>query len=105
MKVYDFTGHLSPLPPGVKLPLQLSGKVCLAADVREIHAELIRLAADLVCGTGLPSSFGEDHAPRRTRGYWLRELEKALDSNRELAVRLRQVADRLSPTVGGESSG
>lgn len=104
MIVYDFTGHLNPLPPGIRLPLQISGKVCLAADVREIHGELIRLAADLVRGTGLPSSFGDDHAPRRTRGYWLRELERAHDSNRELAMRLRKVADRLSPTVSARHS-
>ena len=33
MQKYQFTGHLSPLPPGVKLPLQISGDVYLASDV------------------------------------------------------------------------
>lgn len=33
MQKYQFTGHLSPLPPGVKLPLQLSGDVYLASEV------------------------------------------------------------------------
>ena len=67
MNVYDFTGHLSPLPPGVKLPLQLSGKVCLAADVAELYAEVIKLAAELARGTGLPPDDNADHKPRRSR--------------------------------------
>lgn len=33
MKKYQFTGHLSPLPPGVKHPLQLSGEVYLVSEV------------------------------------------------------------------------
>lgn len=37
MQQYDFTGHLSPLPPGVKLPLQLSGKVYLVSDVEPLR--------------------------------------------------------------------
>lgn len=102
MKIYDFTGHLSPLPPGIRLPLQISGKVCLASDVRDIHGELIKLAAELVRGAGLPSPYGEDHPSRRRRAYWLRELERANDTNREFAMRLRQIADRLSPTVNGD---
>lgn len=35
MKRYQFTGHLSPLPPGVRLPLQLSGEVYLISEVEE----------------------------------------------------------------------
>jgi hypothetical protein len=33
MQQYDFTGHLRPLPPGVKLPIELCGKVYLVTDV------------------------------------------------------------------------
>lgn len=33
MRKYQFSGHLSPLPPGVKLPLQLSGEVYLTNEV------------------------------------------------------------------------
>lgn len=37
MRRYHFTGHLSPLPPGIRLPLELSGEVYL---VSEVEAEL-----------------------------------------------------------------
>jgi hypothetical protein len=40
MQQYDFTGHLTPLPPGVKLPLQLSGKVYLVQEVDERVAQM-----------------------------------------------------------------
>jgi hypothetical protein len=43
MQRYQFTGHLSPLPPGVKLPLQLSGEVYLPADV-DAHVERLEEA-------------------------------------------------------------
>lgn len=33
MQSYKFTGHLSPLPPGIKLPLELSGTVYLPTEV------------------------------------------------------------------------
>jgi len=33
MKKYQFTGHLTPLPPGVRLSLQLSGEVYLVSEV------------------------------------------------------------------------
>lgn len=42
MQKYGFTGHLSPLPPGVKLPLQISGNVYVAADVDPMLRELER---------------------------------------------------------------
>lgn len=35
MKRYQFTGHLSPLPPGVRLPWQLSGEVYLVNEVED----------------------------------------------------------------------
>lgn len=35
MKKYQFSGHLSPLPPGVRLPLQLYGEVYLASEVED----------------------------------------------------------------------
>lgn len=40
MKKYQFTGHLTPLPPGVKLPIQISGDVYLPADVEAKIASL-----------------------------------------------------------------
>lgn len=40
MQQYDFTGHLTPLPPGLKLPLQISGKVYLVTEVDARIAEL-----------------------------------------------------------------
>lgn len=42
MQKYEFTGHLNPLPPGIKLPLQISGEVCLAADALAMERELER---------------------------------------------------------------
>ncbi|HEY3658293.1 MAG TPA: hypothetical protein VGL34_25260 [Steroidobacteraceae bacterium] len=33
MKKYQFTGHLSPLPPGIRLGLQISGEVYLVGEV------------------------------------------------------------------------
>lgn len=42
MQKYEFTGHLSPLPPGVKVPLQISGDVYIANDVQEMLRELER---------------------------------------------------------------
>lgn len=35
MKKYQFTGHLSPLPPGIRLGLQISGEVYLVGEVEE----------------------------------------------------------------------
>lgn len=37
---YLFTGHLTPLPPGIKLPLALSGEVYLP---NEVEAEIAKL--------------------------------------------------------------
>lgn len=95
MKYYDFTGHLTPLPPGIKLPLQISGKVCLPEDLQPIFSELVKLAADMaVHGSGV-SSWSEDHPQRARRGYWLREIEKADDRARELAMKIRDIANKL----------
>jgi hypothetical protein len=46
MKKYQFTGHLSPLPPGVNLPLQLSGEVYLASEVETFAASCAMTSAD-----------------------------------------------------------
>lgn len=37
---YRFTGHLTPLPPGIKLPLELSGEVYLPS---EVETEIARI--------------------------------------------------------------
>jgi len=68
------------------------------SEVRAIHSEMIRLAADLARGQGLPSADDtDDHAPRcYRRRYWLHQLELAHDTNKAFAIRLRALADRLS---------
>lgn len=48
MKKYEFTGHLWPLPPGVKLPLELSGEVYLVHDVDERIGKLESLLRRVV---------------------------------------------------------
>jgi hypothetical protein len=107
MNVYDFSGHLSPLPPGVKLPLQLSGKVCLAGDVRaqsvEIGGALIRLAASMVRGSGMPSEHYEDHGwckttPQAERRRVLEQAERANEQARQWGTELKKLADMLSMT-------
>ncbi len=97
IKVYHFSGHLNPLPPGISLGLQISGDVCLASDVRSQYGQLISLAADLARGTGLPSDYDEDHPQRMRRSYWLKQLERAHNVNKDLAMRLRAIADGSPP--------
>lgn len=48
MKTYHFSGHLHPLPPGIKLSLQLSGDVCLPSDV-EAELQALRDAHRVEC--------------------------------------------------------
>ena len=62
----------------------------------EIRTELMKLAADLTLGEGIPSDFDEDHPPRRTRHYWLTQLERAHSSNKSKGMRLRAIFDRLA---------
>jgi hypothetical protein len=101
MKLYDFTGHLRPLPPGIDLPIQISGKVCLPQDIQPVHSDLIKLAAEMAqTGCGI----SDTHPPRATRSYWLREVERADDRARALAQRLADIAKRLSPSGEGGRS-
>ncbi len=98
MRLYDFTGHLSPLPPGINLPMQISGKVCLPADIEPIRTALIKLAAEMARqGAGI----SENHPARATRGYWLREIEKADDRVRSMAQDIADICNRLAPSQRG----
>jgi hypothetical protein len=73
MQKYQFTGHLSPLPPGVKLPLQIFGEVYLVTEVEEM---VDRLLSD-----------------KNTRIAQLEHLNATLERSNK---RLRQKIDRLS---------
>lgn len=92
MKLYQFNGHLHPTPAGM-LPLQMSGEVYLAADVRR---ELIKLASDLVCGKLLPE-IDTDHWYASTPLAERRQIRKAMDDAHErhkvLALALRKLTE------------
>jgi hypothetical protein len=62
----------------------------------EVYGALIRLAAEMARGTTLPSDFSEDHPPRVRRAYWLQQLERAQNTAKEWAIRVRKQADALS---------
>lgn len=102
MKIYQFSGHLSPLPPGINLPMQISGEVCLPADLFPIKRDITNIAAELARGTGLPSSYDEDQPRGMRRRYWLDQLEQAHQTNRDLAIRLADIAKKLSPSGAAE---
>lgn len=69
-------------------------------SMNDIRTELIRLAAELVTGKDIPSYFSEDHPPRRTRAYWLKQLEVSEEINRQRGIRLKAVADKLLGAEG-----
>ncbi len=111
MKLYHFNGHLSPTPSGM-LPLQMSGEVYLAAEVRR---ELIKLASDLVCGKLLPE-IDTEHWYVSTPQAERRRIVKAMDDTHErhkvLAMALKKLIDgsakqhgdkRSSPSIGDQS--
>lgn len=83
MQKYKFTGHLSPLPPGVKLPLEISGEVYLAADVdakfKEYDDDNLALSQSVT-----------------TLGARIAELEKHNATLERSNNRLRQKLGRLS---------
>jgi hypothetical protein len=62
----------------------------------EIRTELMKLAADLVLGEGIPSDFDEDHPPRRTRHYWLAQLERAHSASKSKGMRLKAIFEKLA---------
>lgn len=108
MKQYSFNGHLSPTPTGM-LPLQMSGEIYLAGDVRALlrdaHSKLIKLAAELVRGDFIPSDFIDDLTfCKTTCGTERRRVAERHAKSRKfakvMAIELRKVADQLSPPTG-----
>lgn len=99
MKLYQFTGHLSPTPPGM-IPLQMSGEVYLAAEVRR---ELIKLASDLACGRLLPE-IDTDRWYVSTPLAERRQIRKAMDNaherHKELAMRLKRLTESETSNDG-----
>lgn len=68
---------------------------------REAQSELLKIAAEMVRGEGLPSPYAEDHNWYRTtpvaeRIAVERQYEKASNRCKEWAMRLKKVADSLS---------
>lgn len=95
MKLYQFSGHLHPTPAGM-LPLQMSGEVYLAADVRR---ELIRLASNLVCGKLLPEIDTEHwyvSTPMSERRRIVKAMEDAHEQHKILALALKNIAEGKS---------
>jgi uncharacterized protein YaiI (UPF0178 family) len=70
--------------------------------------ELIALAAEMARGTGMPSNFAEDRkfyltTPKAERRRILAEAERALETARVWAIRVRRVADRMAEAGTGYS--
>lgn len=92
MKLYHFNGHLSPTPPGM-LPMQMSGEVYLAAEVRSV---LIKLAADLVCGRLLPHIDTDKwyaSTPLAERRQICKAMEDAHERHKVLAMALKKLTE------------
>lgn len=73
----------------------------LNAQTQAIRSDLIKLAAEMVRGDGIPSDYCEDHPPRMRRGYWLKQLERVHRRDKTLAIKLRDIANRLSHSAPG----
>lgn len=92
MKLYQFTGHLTPTPPGM-LPMQMSGPVYLASEVR---SEILKLAADLVRGNLLPAIETDTWCkttPLAERSRIARAMDDAHERHKELAMRLKRLTE------------
>jgi hypothetical protein len=105
MRLYDFTGHLSPLPPGINLPMQISGKVCLPTEVVPIHSDLIKLAAEILHAPNMPATADDRtwyvSTPMAERRKVCKEAEDAHEQCRVWALKVKAIADRLA-LQGGE---
>jgi hypothetical protein len=106
MRIYDFSGHLSPLPPGINRPLQISGKVCLASDVLTVHGELIKLAAKILGAPNMPLTVEDRRwyksTPIAERRAINKEAEAAHEQCRLWAIEIKAIADRLALSPDGE---
>lgn len=100
MKLYRFNGHLSPTPQGM-LPMQMSGDVYLAADVRR---ELIKLASDLVCGKLLPE-IDTDKWYASTPLAERRQIRKAMEDTHERHKVLAMALKKLTESSCEQHSG
>lgn len=60
------------------------------------YPELINLAAEMARGIGLPSPYSDDHPTRRTRSYWLQQLEQADERVKHWAMDVKAIADKIS---------
>ena len=74
--------------------------------IQSIRGALIKLASEMVRGTGMPSPFFEDHkwlktTPRAERWRVIREAERADNQCKEWAMRLRDVYSKLSELENG----
>lgn len=69
--------------------------------MKDVHSELLRLAAEMAKARGMPSPYLEDHAfyvstPKAERRRLITIAEKAENQCREWAVRLRMAADAIA---------
>lgn len=74
------------------------------------HGHLIRVAAELVRGVGLPSCFDEDNfyqsTPKSERRRVLKAIEDIHEQHKLWAIQIRQYADELAKRhEPGSSSG
>lgn len=101
MKLYRFNGHLSPTPQGM-LPMQMSGDVYLAAEVRSV---LIKLAADLACGKLLPDIDTEHwyvSTPQSERRRIVKAVEDTHERHKVLAMALKKLTESSHQQHGTE---
>jgi len=77
-------------------------KEALSSDLRTVHNDLIKLAAELVRGEGVPD--WSDHkfyrtTPRGERREIMGALRDADDALRSYGIRLKAIADKLSEQI------
>lgn len=71
------------------------------------RSELIKLAAEMVHGVGMPPEYVSDHAWCKTtcakeRDRVVRDAQKAHDQCKDWAMRIKAIADRLALTQGDD---
>jgi len=75
-------------------------------SIQSLRHELIRIAAEIVRGTNMPSEHWDDHPWQKTTGInerrrVLKQAEKANEQCREWAVRLRNLSGKLGDISHG----
>lgn len=74
----------------------------LTSDLRTVHSDLIKLAAELVRGDGLPTCFDNGFyasTPKIERRRITKAMEDVDERCRQWAVRLKTIADKLSEQI------